>query len=191
MRTYARFLAYILFNNAKASEGLSIEGFEVVPQDLVPEMWSEYSEFFGKSRGHCPHDQMNYEEDTFAAACCDQDLIKFVFYVHGLPAGFAVVAKPGYMGKAPWVSPTFFPNDTVYLTVLMIYKKYRGLDYFVHFIDHVIKEVTTRWPRHGCAFDIPNKKKMIAYLIMWRIRRANIRARQVGSQDYYVGRPIG
>ncbi len=162
---------------------------EQISEDLSEELFQEYQAHFEGDQIKYPHDQMSYNHAEFMEASRDPRLVKFLFWVNDELAGFVFLTRPGEIHLAPWVSPRFYPENAVYLPILMVTKKMRGLGHIIAFLDILTSRVMEMFPGSGCAFDMPREKRYFAKIIKRRWRNAGVSFCRVGNQEYYLGEP--
>lgn len=181
----AEFLA--LFKQ-KANCSLTFED-EITTTD-IPHLWEEYEMAMTFERKKYAHDQMNYNKEDFWQTCKDHDILKILFWVDGALAGFCFLTKPGHLNKAPWISVHFYGEGAVYVTILLIFQKFRRLGYSVTFFDLMIEKTSRAYPDAICGFDIPDIGKEWLYkIILHRIKRLGLRGSAVGAQRYFIVAP--
>lgn len=162
--------------------------------EIATALWEIYKSSFAGDLKY-PHNQINYNRNSFLESMADETIAKFVLMEDEQPIGFAIVIDHRHPQHSPWTNFQAFVDKGAnrqsffYINVLAVMPQHQNSKVGSRIIDTIIDWATAEKGRAFGGFDAPVEKELIAGLVQSRCELKGYRVDVVGAQKYYLISP--
>ena len=173
---------------------MKIKVLYIVKKEIALALWEIYKKSFADDPGRYPHNQVNYNRESFMEAMIDETIVKFVL-MNEKPIGFAMIIDQRHPEHSPWTNFQAFINkgstkkSFYYINVLVVDPQYQNSLVGSKIVDAIIDWTAAGKGRAFGGFDAPVEKELIARLVRSRCELKGLSVEVIGAQMYYLISP--